>query len=49
MDQAALNYARKWNLIREDGSLKCIRDRCDGDGVLPTMECRECKHRRVGG
>lgn len=49
MDSAALAYARKWKLIREDGTLKCLHDHCNGDGTLPTLECRTCLGRRTGG
>ena len=48
-DEAALSYARKWKLLRDDGTLRCVNDRCGGDGTLPTLECSECKRRRLGG
>lgn len=48
VDEAAVAHARKWNLIRTDGTLKCLRDHCDGDGTLPTLECRACLARRTG-
>ncbi len=43
LDAAALNFARKWKLFREDGTVKCLNDWCGGDATLPTLECRDCK------
>lgn len=40
MDAAALNMARRFRLIREDGTVKCIRDGCENDATLPTLECK---------
>lgn len=48
MDEAALNYARKWKLIRADGTVKCLHDACGGDATLPTLECLACRDRRLG-
>lgn len=47
IDEAALNMARKWRLVREDGTVKCCKDRCDGDATLPTLECQACRDRRT--
>lgn len=48
MDEAALNYARKWKLLRGDGTCKCLNNGCDGDATLPTLECAPCRRRRTG-
>ena len=48
MDEAALNYARKWKLVRQDGTVKCSREHCNGDATLPTLECNACRDRRLG-
>lgn len=47
MDEAALAYAKKWKLVRGDGTVKCLNNGCDGDGTLPTLECADCRDRRV--
>lgn len=48
IDEAGMAYARKWKLVREDGSVKCINDRCDGHAQMPTLECLPCRRRRTG-
>ena len=48
MDEAALAYARKWKLVRQDGTVKCSREHCNGDATLPTLECNACRDRRLG-
>jgi len=48
MDEAALSYAKKWKLVRGDGTCKCLIDGCDGDATLPTLECAACRDRRLG-
>lgn len=48
IDEAALNYARKWKLVRADGTVKCSREHCNGDATLPTLECNDCRNRRLG-
>ena len=47
VDQCALALARKWKLLRSDGTVKCIRDGCDGDGLPPSLECGTCRQRRT--
>lgn len=47
MDEAALAYARRFQLVREDGTVRCIKDHCDGDATLPTLECQGCRDRRL--
>jgi hypothetical protein len=42
MDEAALSMARRFGLLREDGSARCINDHCDGDATFPTLECTRC-------
>lgn len=46
VDQAAMTMARKWRLIRPDGTVKCANDWCGGDATLPTLECRDCREAR---
>lgn len=46
-DRAAMNFARKWKLVREDGTVKCLNDWCGGDATLPTLECRDCREARL--
>lgn len=41
-DQAAMTMARKYKLVRSDGTLKCLWDGCNGDGRLPSLECLSC-------
>lgn len=48
MDEAALVHAKKFGLVRQDGTVKCINDRCNGDAQLPTLECMACRKRRTG-
>jgi hypothetical protein len=43
MDRAALSMAHKFRLVRDDGTVKCINDHCDGDATLPTLECGRCR------
>jgi hypothetical protein len=40
MDDAALAMARRFGLLRDDGTVHCIKDNCDGDATLPTLECQ---------
>jgi len=46
MDAAAMNYARRFNLITEDGQVVCIRDYCGQPATLPTLLCRGCLEAR---
>lgn len=48
MDEAALAHAKKWKLLRTDGTVKCLHNGCDGDGTLPTLECLSCRRKRTG-
>lgn len=48
LDAAAISMARAWKLVRADGTVKCLRDACDGDATLPTLECLACRDRRLG-
>lgn len=48
IDQAAIEHAKKWGLWRGDGTIKCIKNGCDGDATLPTLECVEHRRRRTG-
>lgn len=48
IDAAAIEHAKKWGLWRGDGTIKCLRNGCDGDGTLPTLECAEHLRRRTG-
>jgi hypothetical protein len=47
LDQAALNMAKTFGLLREDGTIACIKS-CGGTGQLPSLECPRCRERRVG-
>lgn len=46
MDRAAINMAHRYRLVRDDGTVRCINDHCDGDATLPTLECGWCRDRR---
>lgn len=48
IDEAGMSYARKWNLVRQDGTVKCMRDHCNGDAQMPTLECLPCRRKRTG-
>lgn len=47
IDKFALEQARTWGLIRQDGTIACIKG-CGGTGQLPSLECPRCRERRVG-
>lgn len=49
MDEAALTMARRFRLIRADGTCRCIRKNCEGDATLPTLECQAHVEYRLGG
>lgn len=46
INETAMSYARKWKLVREDGTIKCVT--CDyRDGTLPSLCCEPClAHKR---
>lgn len=41
IEETALALARKWDLIRSDGSIACVRG-CGGKGSLPSLACIRC-------
>lgn len=45
IDQAAIAYAKKWGLVREDGTIRCLTQGCKGDGTAPTLRCAPCRKR----
>jgi hypothetical protein len=49
VNAAALEHARKFNLIATDGSIVCIRS-CGRAATLPTLLCQSCldAHRKRG-
>ncbi len=48
LDEAALSFAKRWNLVTPEGQLICIRG-CGRFATLPTLCCRECLAARRGG
>jgi hypothetical protein len=48
MDVAVLNMARRFGLLRADGTAKCIHDECDDDATFPTLECKRHVEYRKG-
>lgn len=49
LDEAALTMARRFKLIRPDGTAKCINGLCDRNATLPTLECDICIDHRLKG
>jgi hypothetical protein len=41
VDEAAIAYARRFNLITEDGQIVCMKN-CGRLAMLPSLCCREC-------
>ena len=37
----ARSYARKWNLVCDNGQIVCLRDGCGLEATLPTLLCTE--------
>jgi hypothetical protein len=46
IEATALSLARRWNLVRADGTIKCAK--CDyRTGTLPSLCCEAClAHKR---
>lgn len=36
---AALEHAKRWNLVCENGQIICMRERCDMEATLPSLLC----------
>jgi hypothetical protein len=41
MDEAAMAYARRFNLVTDSGQIVCMKN-CGRLATLPTLLCREC-------
>jgi hypothetical protein len=39
--EAALAFAKRWNLVCDNGEIVCMRDGCDLVATLPTLLCAE--------
>lgn len=50
IDAAALAFARRFGLVRQDGSIKCAKPLCERDGKPPSLCCDVClqRHQRSG-
>jgi hypothetical protein len=48
VDAAALAFAKKWNLVCDNGEIVCIRG-CGRAATLPTLCCRDCLAARRRG
>jgi hypothetical protein len=48
VDAAALSFAKKWNLVCENGQVVCLRG-CGQLATLPSLCCRECLAARRRG
>jgi hypothetical protein len=38
---AALEHAKRWNLVCENGQIVCMRERCQFEATLPSLLCAE--------
>lgn len=45
---AALEQAKRWNLVCEDGQIVCMRERCGVVATLPSLLCSEHLAERRG-
>lgn len=50
IEAAALEHAKRWNLVCENGQIACMREGCEFEATLPSLLCPgHLEQRRTGG